>query len=118
MPKSQQSKRKIKFKIMKKLSKYIFFGLIFTIIFAFSVAYEPKKATAEVEQEEGLYIFYRSKPVMDYEYIGTYKIGLIWDDKPKLLFKKLVKKTKEKFPNAEAIIIDNDMEKCDAIKFK
>jgi len=67
---------------------------------------------------EGIYIFYRCKPVTEYEYIGTYKIKLIWDDKPTLLFDKLIKKTKEKYPNVQAIIIDNGMGQCDAIKFK
>jgi hypothetical protein len=80
--------------------------------------YEAKNASAEVQQEEGMYIFYRSKPVMEFEYLGTYKIGMVWDDKPKLLFNKLIRKTKEKFPNADGIIIDNEMGKCDAIKFK
>jgi hypothetical protein len=80
--------------------------------------YEAIKSTAEVEQEEGLYVFYRSKPVREYTYLGTYKIGAIWDDNPRLLFNKLVKKTREKFPDAEAVIIDNEMGKCDAIVFK
>jgi hypothetical protein len=43
---------------------------------------------------------------------------MVWDDKPSLLFNKLVRKTKEKFPSADGIIIANDMGKCDAIKFK
>lgn len=83
-----------------------------------AIGYELKNSTAEVEQEEGMYVFYRSKPVKEYTYIGTYKIGLIWDNNPRLLFKKLIRKTKDKYPGADAIIIDNDMEKCDAVKFK
>jgi hypothetical protein len=89
------------------------------VIFAFkSDVFEIRKSSADVEQEEGVYVFYRAKPISEYEYLGTYKIGMVWDDKPRLLFNKLVRKTKEKFPNAEGIIIDNDMGKCDAIKFK
>ena len=88
-------------------------------ILAFTAAvYDVRKSTAEVEQEEGMYVFYRSKPVAEYEYLGTYKIGLVWDDKPKLLFNKLIRKTKEKYPDVNGIIIDNEMGKCDAIKFK
>ena len=83
-----------------------------------SANYETKKSSAEVEQEEGMYVFYRSKPVLEYEYLGTYKIGMVWDDKPKLLFNKLIRKTKDKYPNADGVIIDNEMGKCDAIKFK
>jgi hypothetical protein len=104
---------------MRKIILGALIGLSLTTIVAFTVAnYEPKSSTAEVEQEEGMFVFYRSKPVSEYEYLGTYKIGLVWDDKPKLLFNKLIRKTKEKYPNANGVIIDNEMGKCDAIKFK
>jgi hypothetical protein len=103
--------------------KYFAAGLVSALLFVFLIAfksgvYEVSKSTADVEQEEGVYVFYRSKPVANYEYVGTYKIGMVWDDKPSLLFNKLVRKTKEKFPSADGIIIANDMGKCDAIKFK
>ncbi len=94
-------------------------GLFLLAALAFKTGvFEIRKSSADVEQEEGVYVFYRAKPVSEYEYLGTYKIGMVWDDKPRLLFNKLVRKTKEKFPNADGIIIDNDMGKCDAIKFK
>jgi hypothetical protein len=104
---------------MKYFLSGIGLSLLLIASFAFKTGvYEIKKSSAEVEQEEGVYVFYRAKPVAEYEYLGTYKIGMVWDDKPRLLFNKLVRKTKEKFPNADGIIIDNDMGKCDAIKFK
>lgn len=103
---------------MKK-STFFLLGAMTVCLFAFkSATYTPKASTAEVEQEEGMYIFYRSKPVKEYEYLGTYKIGMVWDDKPKLLFNKLIRKTRDKYPDADAVIIDNELEKCDAIKFK
>lgn len=103
---------------MRKLI-YVACGIVLMCLFSFKAyEYVVKKSTGEVEMEEGVYIYYRSKPVAEYEYLGTYKIGLIWDDKPKLLFNKLVRKTKDKYPNADGMIIDNDMGKCDAIKFK
>ncbi len=104
---------------MKKRTNFILFtAILVVIVMAMKPMYETTKATAEVFQEEGLYIFYRSKPVKEYDYIGTYKVGMVWDDKPKLLFAKIVKKVKKEFPEAQAVIIDNDMGKCDAIKFK
>lgn len=104
---------------MKSILINSLIGLLICFFVGFKThEYLVKDSTAEVEQEEGVFVFYRSKPVAPYEYIGTYKIGLVWDDKPRLLFNKLIRKTKEKFPNAEGIIIDNDMGKCDAIKFK
>lgn len=105
---------------MKKSKLLLTFiaGVAMMSLFSFKMTFDAKKNTAEVDQEEGVYIFYHAKPVMEYEYIGTYKVGMVWDDKPRLLFAKLVKKTKEKFPNCDGIIIDNEMGKCDAIKFK
>jgi len=104
---------------MKKIILGCIGGFALTVMLAFtSAVYDVRKSTAEVEQEEGMYVFYRSKPVAEYEYLGTYKIGLVWDDKPKLLFNKLIRKTKDKYPDANGIIIDNEMGKCDAIKFK
>lgn len=98
--------------------KKTFLILAVIALFGFTaVEYSLKNSTAEVEQEEGMYIYYRSKPVKEYEYLGTYKVGVVWDDKPKLLFNKLVRKTKEKYPEATGIIINNEMDKCDAIKF-
>lgn len=104
---------------MKYFLRVLAVSFILIVAFAFKTGvYEVRKSSAEVEQEEGVYVFYRAKPVAEYEYLGTYKIGMVWDDKPRLLFSKLVRKTREKFPNADGIIIDNDMGKCDAIKFK
>ena len=94
-----------------KLKLVIMVAVLLLSFSAFKPLYELNKATAEVSQEEGLYVFYRSKPVSDYEYLGTYKIGLIWDDKPSLLFAKLVRKVKKEYPQAQAIIIDNNMNK-------
>ena len=74
---------------------------------------------ANVEQLEGVYIYYRSKPVSEYDYLGTYKMGgLISSNKPKYLMEVLIKKTKEKYPLMEGIIVSEDMYQCDAIKFK
>jgi hypothetical protein len=104
---------------MKRIFIITILGLgLLSFIVKNQIKYDVKKSSAEVEQVEGVYVFYRSKPVFDYEYLGTYKIVLAWDNSPKILFEKLVRKTKEKYPNAEAIVIDNDMGKCDAIKFK
>lgn len=80
--------------------------------------YDAKNSTAEVEKVEGIYIFYRSKPVNEYEYLGTHKIKISWTGQPDELFDTLVKKAKKKYPNLEAIIVADDLEQCDAIKFK
>lgn len=87
-------------------------------IFSLQMTGEKDNSLAKVEQAQGMYIFYRSAPVSSYDYIGTYKIGFIMEEKPKNLFDKLIRKTKDKFPTAEGIIISAEMDKADAIKFK
>ena len=105
---------------MKNKAMLLVLGFCASLLISATVVlnYEVKLATGEVEQVEGIYIFYRCKPVKEYEYIGTYKIKLTWTGQPEEMFNKLVKKSKEKYPNLQAIVIDDNMEKCDAIKFK
>lgn len=103
---------------MKRNASFFVLGMLLTLSLSFAVAYEPTLATAEVEKVEGIYIFYRSEPVKEYEYIGTHKVKLSWTGQPDEMFGLLVKKSKKKFPELQAIIISDDMEKCDAIKFK
>lgn len=96
----------------------IIFILFFSALLLSATQPELQKNNiSEVDQIEGIYIFYHSKPLAKYEYLGTYKIGVIWDDKPKLLLPKLIHKTKEKYPAVQGIIIGEDMEQCDAVKF-
>jgi len=81
---------------------------------------ENKKATATVEQHEGIYIFMLSKPVAEYEYLGTVKKSAIeMSGQSDERFKALVKHCKKDFPRADGLIIqDIDMKKADAITFK
>lgn len=76
---------------------------------------EIKKNTAEVEQVEGLYVFYRTSPNTDYQNLENHKIGLMRGDKPRLLFDKTGGKTVEKYLSTNDITIFHDMGKCDAI---
>jgi hypothetical protein len=102
---------------MKKLLIPAMLFLAF-VASGFAVAYELKNTTAEVETAQGLAIFYRCTPVKEYTYLGTYEVKLIWDDKPALLFDKIIKKVKDKYPGAQAIILNNDMDQAQAIVFK
>ena len=92
--------------------------LLGVVATAFTIKNPFTKNAATVEQMEGIYIFYMSKPVAETEYIGTYKMKFIVDDKPKLLLPKLIREAKKQFPTCEAIIIPFDMYQCDAVKFK
>lgn len=68
-----------------------------------------KKNTAEVEQVEGLFVFYRTGPNTDYQNLENHKIGLMRDDKPSLLFDKPTTRTREKCLSENGMIIFNDM---------
>jgi len=111
--------------IMKKLSALIiinfhiivFFLLI--LITGFTIQ-TTNQSAAQVEQKEGIYIFMFSKPVAQYEYLGTVKkTGLVWTGKPEEMFNILLRRCKKDYPQANGIIFaDVDMNKADCIKFK
>lgn len=74
--------------------------------------------TAKVEQIEGLDIYYKSKPICEYEYLGTVKPPTLARDKPSGVLRITIKRTKDQFPNANAIILDDNMTRPAAIRYK
>ncbi len=86
-------------------------------ISAFTVLSE--KNAAIVNQEQGLYIFIQSKPVTEYNYLGTVKKSIAWTGQPEEMLNSLIKKVKKEHPTADGIIFTSaDMDKADAVKFK
>ena len=112
--------------ILKKLihqSQVIIIALSLIGLVAFKMAsYDTKKSTAEVEQYQGLYIFVDGKPVTEYEYMGSVKTTFsLGDSQYSGIRDKLIKRTKDKYPNADGIIItfsSSSSDVADAIKFK
>lgn len=84
--------------------------------------FTASKATAEVNQAQGLYIFTDSKPVTSYEYLGSVNTAaVVWKTRGYQDTKDvLIKKIKKDYPQAEGIIFyfDGGKDKADAIKFK
>lgn len=107
---------------MKKRNLLLTFiaGAAIVSLFGFKMAYDAKKNTAEVENVQGLYIFMSSKPVSDFEYLGTVDCPKIVKEKQyDYMMPLMVKRAKEKFPNCDAVIFkDNNVWVVDAIKFK
>ena len=110
---------------MKKILLGVFIGLSLTLTVAFKVAYnEVKKNKAEVNQIEGVFIFVDSKPVADYEYLGTVKgsaLGSLGSSQYQPIRDRLLKKLKIDYPQADGAIfsLNNDSrDHVDAIKFK
>lgn len=105
---------------MKKPITTFIFGLSLSALVAFTVAkYEPRKSTGEVEQMQGLYVFIHSKPVGEYDYLGSYTPTMVPSSNAKPIVNHMIKKGKEKFPTADAIIFtDDELGKADMIKLK
>ena len=102
---------------MKKLILGIIIGVSFTALIGAGIEnYVVSKKTAEVEFKSGLYIFTDSKPVKEYDYLGSIKVMTL-SGYYKQAIPLLLKKAKEKYPNADAIIY-TDTEKADVIRFK
>lgn len=89
------------------------------IILAFTYPNQNEQK-ATVQQMEGVSIFILSKPISEYEFLGTVKkTGLVWSGKPDEMFNGILKKCKKEFPKANGIIFsDISLEKADCIFLK
>lgn len=107
---------------MKKNILFFLLGGCATLLLAFASAYEPTKATAEVYQMEGYYIFVDSKPVKEYETLGEIKSGFASiNPQYKEIRDNLLKKARKKYPNGDGIVCyfnSTGFDKADVIKFK
>lgn len=83
-----------------------------------------KKSAAVAEQVNGIYIFTDSKPVKEYDFLGTVQAtGAFSVRSPQYESVRdvLIKRLKKEYPQADGIILklkDGDTDKADAIKFK
>jgi hypothetical protein len=91
--------------------------LFFLLLTAFTFFVD--RASGTVDQKQGLYIFMLSKPVAEYEYLGSVKKSLAWTGQPEEMLNSMIKKVKKDYPDANGIIFTSvNMERADAIKFK
>ncbi|GAB4457020.1 MAG: hypothetical protein OHK0036_20720 [Bacteroidia bacterium] len=107
----------------KNISTLAIISVIVLIMFSFkTISYEPKLNTAEVEQFEGIYVFVDSKPVREYDYLGTEKVVFtLGSGQYRDIRDKLIKKVKKEYPQANGIIFhfnEGGADKADAIKLK
>lgn len=81
-----------------------------------------EKGLAEVNRVEGYYIFTDSKPVQDYEYLGTIKGGVTFTSgQYEPVRNVLIRKAKKRYPKADGLILhlkDGGTDRADAIYFK
>ena len=103
---------------MKK--SFIIITVISGIIFLTSFKMTSDFSQANVEQQQGVFIFIMSKPSSKYDYLGTVKPKWVEaSTKPEQALNTLLKKAKENYPQCNGIIFTSaDMQTADAIKFK
>ncbi len=93
--------------------------IISLVTMSFSVIVSDEKASANVNQVQGLYIFQQCKPVKETEYLGSVKKSVSLTGKPSEMLNSMIKKAKKEYPQCQAIIfVDDDMDKVDCVKFK
>lgn len=97
---------------MKKTSVLIF---VLAAIFA-AFSYGDTKSSAVSDQMEGLNIFMQSKPVSEYNYLGSVKKSLAWSGDAKEMLNSMIKKVKKDYPTANGVIFTSvEMDKADAV---
>jgi len=105
---------------MHKTVTTLALALLFTLC-ATAQTIEVKKNTAEVPQISGMYIFFLSKPVKEYNYITTMK-KIVFADGINEAVGKYAALAKKEYPEADGIIfndiISGSRDRFDVIKFK
>ncbi|MBR9859803.1 hypothetical protein GYB22_03460 [bacterium] len=104
------------------MKKSIFLIITFLFILsAFKTDQEVKPNVAEVDQIHGCYVFIDSKPMKEYEYLGTVKKIMTWGTgQYQDVRDALLKKAKKEYPDANGMIFhfhDGGADEVDAIKF-
>lgn len=105
---------------MKNLTKYICVFVLSLLVSNTLFAQDSsKERIGEITQHEGYYIYFFSTPIDKYETLGFLKEAkVVWSGKPKEMIKLMMKKTRKKYPNADALIIEDiHMNQIRAIKF-
>jgi hypothetical protein len=101
---------------------------IFAIAVVFSVLsiaakIEGNKQLSEVNQVQGLHLFIDSKPVAEYEYLGTIKVTAwnVSSEQYQGVRDALIKKAKKEYPEGNGLIFNfnaGGADLADVIKFK
>ena len=93
--------------------------LFFILLAFFGFNFQKQKGLAIADQEQGIYIFIRSKP-LDYEFLGKINMPeIVFNGKAKEAISNGIRRCKKQFPEATGIIFTNEnLNKCEAIKLK
>lgn len=113
------------------MNKKYFFTAITVLAIAALLSFKPgenKKDLAQVNQYKGLYIFTDSRPVMEYQVLGSVKpkgramMALGAKSVQYMSMRDaMIKAAKNDYPDADGVILtfsEGSGDNCDAIKFK
>ena len=105
---------------MKKHLNGFLLGVSITLLLAFKgTNFTPNASTAEVNKIEDFYVFTDSKPVMPFDSLGAIELGFVTDTQYESIRNSLIKKSRNKFPNANGLIMKFDkkgVDKCTVIR--
>ncbi|MFY7862284.1 MAG: hypothetical protein ACOVP5_08640 [Chitinophagales bacterium] len=91
---------------MKKHFLAFLLGLCLPIFFSFQIATtQTNPSIAEVNKIEGFYIFTDSRPMRQYDSLGTVDIGFLTGTQYEQIRNHLIKRAKLRFPNANGLIM-------------
>lgn len=105
------------------MKRKLIIGLVLNLIglLFVTVSFKPvtDKSPAIVEQEQGIFIFIKSKPVAEYQYLGSVKKSFALTGSPNEMLKSMLSKCKKEYPQADGLIFNSiDLDKADCVKFK
>lgn len=105
---------------MRKNMIYFVAGILSISLLSFKVAEQmAEKSSAKVEQIKGVYVFTNSKPIREYEYLGSFEPKVVPSKRTKTIIEFMITKGTEKYPQADGIIFkDDELVEADLIKFK
>jgi hypothetical protein len=106
---------------MKKILMGVCLGIVITATLSFKVIQD--KSNAKVQKIQGVYIFIKSEPQLDYEIIGSMKGPTFGSHEFDDLLEAIIKKQKKEFPQGEGILFDGSIKQThntnvSIIKFK
>ena len=106
-------------KKMRNLTKFVCTFCLLLMSSSLLAQNSSKERIGEITKHEGYYIYFYSTPIDEYETLGFLKEAkLVWSGKPKEMMKLMMRKTRRKYPNADALIIEDiHMNQIRVIKF-
>lgn len=95
-------------------------SILFSLFFFYTVvSFGQANCEATVSTLYGVCVFVDSKPLIDYDYLGTIESkGIVVSKDYEDLMPKIVKRAKDKYPDADGVIFTGNIYSCQVIQFK